>query len=173
MLIDDAITVRPIEEDDVKVVAEFLNKCWRWTYKGILDDGFLDALTTDGRVDILREKMGRGVYGMQALDGGGALCGVVMVGPTHLHIFDDAGEISMVYLRQDHIGTGLGHRLLQWGEAALAADGYKVIELDAFVDNQHALQFYRDHGYQKVGAKQDHIEGRTYDLDIMAKHLVV
>jgi len=169
MQIDDAPAIRPIEADDVTTVAAFLNMCWRAAYTGILDDGFLAGLTTEGRADSVRQKMSRGVYGWLAVDAGGAIGAVVMVGPTHLHIIEDAGEISLLYVHPSRIGTGLGHRLLLLGEAALQADGYKAIELDAYAGNARALQFYRDHGYQKVGAKQDHIAGRTYDLDIMGK----
>lgn len=171
MLIEDAPTIRPITADDVTAVATFLNLCWQAAYKGILDDGFLARLTTETRADILREKMSRGVHGWLAESASGALSGVVMVGPTHLHIFEDAGEISMIYVDPGRMGQGLGHRLLQLGEADLRSSGYKAIELDAFVGNDRAMRFYRDHGYQKVGAKQDHIEGKTYDLDIMAKTL--
>lgn len=171
MLEDAPLNCRVIGDDDLTPVAEFLNMCWRVTYKGILDDGFLAGLTTENRVAILRDKMARGVRGCMVFGPDEALLAVLMYGPTHLHATANAGEISMIYVRPGHTGTGLGHRLMRVAEAALMEDGYSNVELDAFVANEGALRFYRDNGYVKVGAKQDHIEGHTYDLDIMAKAL--
>lgn len=161
--------VRPLADDDMTEVAAFINTCWRQTYASILDAGFLAGLTTQGRVDILRRKLAAGMAGLVALDDDGALIGMTLYGPTHLAVLAGAGEINMIYLRADHIGTGLGHRLFAQTEVALLARGYKTLGLDVFTDNKRAIAFYEAHGYEKVGAKIDLIEGHEYLLDIMAK----
>ena len=163
--------VRPLEMSDVIAAAEFLNACWRSAYEGVLDSNFLSRMTTTKRADILGQRLDTGMRGLLATGADETLLGLVLFGPTHLHILKDAGEISAIYVAPDQIGTGLGHRLLLLAEAELRLDGHPNVELDVFRANARAIRFYRAHGYTKVGTKTDHIEDHTYELDIMAKRL--
>ena len=158
-----------MQTGDIPAAAEFLNACWRAAYAGILDAGFLDAMTTQTRIDILSEKLSRGLCGLIASDDDGAMIGVAMYGPTHLRILGDAGEINMIYVRPDHIGTGLGHVLFAQAEAALIGHGYSTLGLDVFSANLRAVRFYESHGYVRVGGKTDVMQGHEYPLDIMSR----
>jgi len=166
------VTILPFTLDYLTPVAEFLNMGWRTTYAGILDAHFLDGLTTQTREDILRQKLARGMSGLMAHDKDGALIGFTLLGPTHLEVLGQAGEVNMLYVRPDIIGTGLGHLLMTQAEATLIADGYTAIGLDVFTPNTRAIKFYERHGYTKVGTKFDNIEGKIYELDIMLKQVV-
>ena len=158
-----------MSEAEAAEVAGFVNDCWRVAYAGILDAGFLDGLTTGRRETRLRDRLARGAAVLVARDETGRLVGMVQYGPSHLIGFEDAGLIGMLYLREDHIGTGLGRRLLADGEAALRERGYTRFVLDAFTANANALGFYEAHGWVAAGSKEDLIGERTYHLTIMTK----
>jgi len=158
-----------LAEDGVPELAAYLNDCWRETYPGVLDAGFLAGLTTEGRTDIVRRKLASGACAWIVRDPAGALAGMAMVGPSHLPGWRDAGLVGMLYVRSSLAGQGLGSRLLAVGEAELRARGYATYVLDVFTANTRAVGFYVRRGYVKVGTKVDVIEGREYGLDIMAK----
>ena len=159
-----------LDEADLTTVAAFLNDCWRAAYADILDADFLAGLTTADRVARLRRHRARGSIGLVAWDQG-VVVGVVMAGPSHLPECPQAGEIDLLYVHPQLIGTGLGHRLLIAGEANLRERGYTTVCLDAFSANTRAIGFYTAHGYSKVGTAPDHLAANVYPLDIMAKPL--
>ncbi|MDR0284103.1 MAG: GNAT family N-acetyltransferase [Propionibacteriaceae bacterium] len=165
--------IRPATGPELPELAEFLNTCWRDAYAGILADGYLAGLTTQDQTDRLRRKQAWGQSFTVARDTDGRLAGLTAYGPTHLAseapVLTGAGELGSLYIRADRRGTGLGHHLLRVAETALWAAGYTTIGLDVFRANARAIRFYERYGYVRVGEKIDHIEGRTYPLDIMAK----
>jgi len=165
------MTIRPLGQPDVTPVAEFLNTCWRASYSGILEQSFLDAMTTTTRSQIVRRHLSAGMRGTVAVDEDGQLLGVSMYGPSHFVSLDEAGEIDMLYVHPHRLGTGLGHRLLTQAEVALMAAGYQQLCLDVFSANHQAVAFYTRHGYRVVDHKIDHIEGGEYPLDIMVKQI--
>jgi len=162
-----SVIIEPLAPERLGELSAFINACWREAYAGILPDEFLAGLTTEGRLPYLESKLSRGLVGALALDG--AIAGVVMYGPSHFASLPAAGEVNLLYVRPDLIGQGLGHRLLVLAETVLAEQGYPSFVLDVFSANTQAIDFYRRHGYAKVGDNIDQIEGATYPLDIMAK----
>jgi len=163
--------IAPLRIAGLAEAAAFVNDCWRAAYAEILDRAFLDGLTTQGRREILARKLDSGLSGEVARDDDGAMLGIVLHGPTHLRLLGDAGEINMLYVRPDRIGTGLGHALFAGAERALCGQGYTTLGLDVFSANAPAIAFYVAHGYRRVGGKVDVIDGREYELDIMAKRV--
>jgi len=69
---------------------------------------------------------------------GGAIVGVV---------FTKDEWIDDLWVRQDHRGQGLGTRLLQYGEADIAARRYEICRLRVVQANRAAVAFYIKHGW--------------------------
>lgn len=59
----------------------------------------------------------------------------------------DRGVVETLYVAADHRGEGIGGRLLERAEQALAADGITAVGLEVMAANQDARRFYRAHGY--------------------------
>ena len=49
---DNGIIIRSAERDDVRQIAEICVEDWQTAYRGIIDDGFLDSMSVDGRYEI-------------------------------------------------------------------------------------------------------------------------
>jgi ribosomal protein S18 acetylase RimI-like enzyme len=56
--------------------------------------------------------------------------------------------IDDLWVRQDHRGRGLGTKLLQYGEADIAARHYEFGRLRVVQANQNAISFYIKHGWK-------------------------
>lgn len=164
--------VHKLADEQVSSVAAFLNTCWRVAYAGLLDADFLAGLTTEDRAARLHHKIDLGAQGMVAQAVDGQIIGVTVFGPPHLKQLVGAGQIDMLYVHPDRIGTGLGHHLLNLAEANLRELDYRIVGLDVFSANHQGVSFYKDHGYNRTGGKVDVIEGVEYPLDIMSKRIV-
>ena len=60
----------------------------------------------------------------------------------------DRGSVYNLYVRPEYRDDGVGARLLDRAEAALADDGADVVGLEAMADNAAARRFYERRGYE-------------------------
>jgi len=162
--------VRPMVRDDVEDVAAFVNDCWRQTYRGILADDFLDGLTTEDRMARIRGDQDGGARAWLVRDRDG-LAGMVMAGPSHQEFFESDGEVTMIYVRDRWLGTGLGHELFAGACRWLVDAGFEAIVLDVFLGNERAARFYRRHGLRTVRVTGIQLGGRRYPLEVMRRPL--
>ena len=93
-------------------------------------------------------------YGQKEREGrverlGRRFVGFVMFGLESGAYEQDAtrGVIHNLYVRASHQNEGIGARLLEAAEEALADSGAEVVTLEAMADNDAAIRFYRRHGY--------------------------
>ena len=74
---------------------------------------------------------------------------------------DDAtpatGEIGMLYVAPDHIGTGLGRRLMEGALGGLRGAGYDRATLWVLEANARGRGFYDHVGWRPDGARGDHM----------------
>jgi ribosomal protein S18 acetylase RimI-like enzyme len=101
----------------------------------------------------------------------GAIIGAAVFGKSFTEGYAGDGEVSAIYLDTEHIGTGLGGRLLAAAEAQLASMGYTNLVLDVLAGNSRAIAFYRKHGYGEVRNTEIELGGKTYPLVVMRKEL--
>jgi ribosomal-protein-alanine N-acetyltransferase len=66
-----------------------------------------------------------------------------------------AGEAELLRIAVDpaHRGGGLGRRLLEACQEALAAEGMELLHLEVRVSNQPAIRLYRACGWQRCGQR--------------------
>jgi GNAT superfamily N-acetyltransferase len=75
-----------------------------------------------------------------ACDEKGEVIGLVMGAPAEG--FARTGEISALYVRQDHQGQGVGRRLVQAAAAWLHAQGHTALRITVLAANAPAHRFY-------------------------------
>jgi GNAT superfamily N-acetyltransferase len=127
-----------------------------------LNDRLIANVSVAGvsRADLQRFQVG---YTTAALDGekpgGETLVAVdmsgVSLGYAHLRPDEDfltgepAGYVSILVVRDDAAGRGVGGRLLDAAESWAAARGYKTLQLDVFASNDPARRFYARRGFEE------------------------
>lgn len=78
-------------------------------------------------------------------------------------------EIARIYLKREHIGKGLGGRLL--GRCISEAEqlGCGVVWLSVWQYNEHAIRFYERNGFQKRGTHSFDLAGSEETDYLMAR----
>jgi len=60
---------------------------------------------------------------------------------------EPCGYVSLLALVPEAEGRGIAHRLMQEAEAWARGRGYRLLSLDVFADNRHAVDFYLRRGF--------------------------
>jgi GNAT superfamily N-acetyltransferase len=142
------ITLRTATAADCDGIVDIFLACWRESYAPVLPSHVVQSMTDEraralwasafanrARTDEIMVAAGGGPRG---------LCGVVR------YELDATGQgvIWSLYVDPASQGSGLGTRLLQQAETALAERGAKTASLSVFSGNTPSLAFYARHGWQ-------------------------
>lgn len=83
----------------------------------------------------------------------------------------DEGEIRNLAVAAGHRGRGVGRQLLGAGLARLAARGARAVYLEVRASNRSAQEFYRRHGFCKVGRRPRYYRRPPEDAVVMARRV--
>lgn len=81
----------------------------------------------------------------------------------------DAAQLQKIYLLHEHVGAGLGTRLLTH-VLLEAQQRAPTIWLDVLRENTRAAGFYQRHRFAPIGQDTYPIGSQTFDFILMAKH---
>ncbi len=136
--------IRDARLQDAADMARVHVTSWQTTYQGLIDQSFLDSLTTENRTEswnrILRQTRGR----VLVAEANGVIAGFCTVGPS---TDPDWGEVYSLYLAPEHWGVGMGRDLLAAGERALVKAGEDRALLWVLDRNTRARVFYERQGW--------------------------
>ena len=142
------IGIRRANTDDVAAAARCHVACWREGYAGILSE---DQLVLDLP---LRLRMWSSMVAADSrpwvATEDDAIIGLAKAGPGRDDDIDLDLELILIYARQAHWGTGVGHRLIE------AAIGDQSAYLWVFGNNARAIRFYQRHGFTPDGTEKPH-----------------
>lgn len=144
-----SIEIKPMESDDeIRGKAYVHWKAWQEAYVGIVDQGYLDALTLEKCTDIafcwpdnlLVAKDGQKVVGFA---GYGSSSDVAL---------PDTGEVYAIYILQEYYDKKIGYALMSAAVEKLSA--YKKIAVWVLEGNRRAIKFYERYGFRFDGTKK-------------------
>jgi GNAT superfamily N-acetyltransferase len=79
----------------------------------------------------------------------GRRLGYVHLRPGRDGVTDEpCGYISLLVVERDAEGSGVANRLMAAAEDWARSRGYRLLSLDVFADNRHAVDFYRRKGFK-------------------------
>jgi GNAT superfamily N-acetyltransferase len=94
---------------DTRAMARIYVETWQATYRGILPDTYLDAMTAADTAEALgREMRGAGVCALVAESDGGQLAGLITGGIDRRRDAIYGGEIFSLYVRGAYQRRGIG-----------------------------------------------------------------
>ena len=108
------ITLRRADPDDARSIAQVRVDAWRTTYKGMIPDAYLAAMSVDDSTSlwlrVLTSASNRANVFVAAngVDVVGFAAGNLLAEPKH----GLDAELTAIYLRRDHQRTGIGRRLV-------------------------------------------------------------
>lgn len=160
----DAIDIRTASPDDVDAVERYHHLCFMNTSTTQISAGKLEAPDRDG----MRQQFSDWFQPESEFETWVAVIDHQSIG----HVTITAHHLVHLFVEPDHHGTGLGRRLLDHGEATIAAHGHSEFELQTRVDNFAAIGFYEAAGWtltERVILTVEH--GISDDECILVKHV--
>lgn len=148
--------IRTAVPEEALAIAGIHIRSWQGAYRGLIDDGFLDALRPQDRA---------GIYGFGSAaagetetivaEVGAELAGFSAFGPARDADAAGAGEIYALYVNPRHWGSGVGRELLLDSRRRLAAAGFEEGILWVLLGNEGAERFYAADGWRRDGASRE------------------
>ena len=138
----EQIIIRQATEADAWQIADILVEDWKTAYRGIIDDGFLDAMSVEERYQ--RELQRYQIYRVAA-------AGKEILGFTWNEMTGDEAsdcEIIAISVRCGKRKSGIGKLLFRDSMEIFRSAGKKAMILWCLKDNAEARKFY-----EKMGGK--------------------
>ncbi|MEP7207151.1 MAG: GNAT family N-acetyltransferase [Casimicrobiaceae bacterium] len=141
-------SIRPAVLEDAAAIAQVRVDSWRTTYRGVMPDAYLDAMSVEQSTALWHRVLGSApnrTHTFVAETAGvitGFGSGLMLSEPKH----DLDAELTAVYIRPAQQRTGIGHRLVgavATAQRALGATGLLAWVLAA---NRRARAFYASLG---------------------------
>jgi ribosomal protein S18 acetylase RimI-like enzyme len=156
------VVYRPATKEDVSGIVTVFLDCWRGSYRAVLPERLIDAMTDQKAHDLWARVLGEATSGEilvadgeaeepDAVDASGAppsrILGVTRfaAGPA------GHGAVHSLYVSRRAQGVGVGSRLLCAAGTALVEAGMVTAGLWVFRDNAPSLAFYQRQGWTPNG----------------------
>ena len=144
--------IRRLRESDSRLeVSRIYEESWKYAYRGIVPQDYLDAIPA-GR---WAAALDGADWDSLVLTENGKLIGTACVCPSRWPELPDFGEIVSLYLLPEYIGRGYGRPLLEAAVETLAGQGYRDVLLWVLEDNHRARAFYEKQGFRFGGTRME------------------
>src|ERR1700759_851594 len=136
--------IRPAIPDDAAAVSAVRTAWWRATYRGVVPDSFLDAMTPDESTERWRD-VASGANPDAALlvcEVEGAVVGFACYGAARPPQLGYSGELYATYYRPEAMGKGYGTAVVREGIAGLKRMAHADMTLGVMEANARGRRFY-------------------------------
>lgn len=159
-------TIRAATVEDSAAIGRLHVAAWRETYRGLVPDPALDALSEVGRVAQWRAGLSRGAKGpivFVAEEADESLIGFGAAGPARDAKLACDSEITALYILQSGQRRGVGRALLLQITDALRQRGRQTMGLWVLAANAPARRFYEKLGGTAAATRSDQSDGWVCD----------
>ncbi len=139
-----SLGLRPGGTGDLAAVVAVFLACWRISYRGLLPDATVDAMSDDDATGLWRAALADPAGRILVADAGGVVVGVTRWTPA------DA-TVQSLYVHPDSRGLGAGGALLDAAADDLRAGGATLAHLWVFEANTPSRAFYARRGWRPDG----------------------
>lgn len=131
------------ENDDPYEISEIYEKSWKYAYKDIIPQDYLDGIPSGRWADNINKA---GLKNLVITEYG-KIIGTASVCKSRWEKYSGHGEIVSIYFLPEHMGKGYGSLLLGKCIEELKKNGYNKILLWVLEDNRRARKFYEKNGF--------------------------
>ncbi len=129
--------------DDIFEISNIYEQSWKFAYKGIIPQEYLDSIPVGKWVVNLDKPNQNSLIAIE----NDKVIGTVNFGKSRFNDFADYGEIVAIYFLPEYIGKGYGKVLLKSAVKELFRLGYYDVFLWVLKDNTRARNFYERFGF--------------------------
>ena len=155
---NDKITIRRAEKEDVRQIAEILVEDWQKAYRGIMDDAFLDSLSVDQRYEIEGKRYEKYIVASSDRE----ILGYAWLEPTGDEPADC--EVIALYVRYSKRNNGIGKLLMQHAFSHFREIGKKRMIVWVLKENYASRKFYEKVGGTESRTGTHNWGGKEYDM---------
>ena len=165
-------SVRVARPRDADQIADIHVSSWRVTYRGMLPDAFLESMSRRRLAASWRRRtLLRSTESVLVAPRGEVIAGFACLAPS-ISEPGFAGEITMLYVRPELEGSGIGSELLGAACERLAAKPLYWGIIWALEANRRAIEFYQRRGFRLDGGRRtDRVGGAAVSVVRCAKPL--
>ena len=153
--------IRKRKKEDIPNIESVVTNCWQQTYRGILNDDFLDNLSNNEKIRAkkMTERFGTGTDFFLVLEIDGEIVGFANIGPTEDKRYRNCGEIYALYILKKYHKFGLGKKLVEASFEELKKRNYKKAIIGCIEENP-SNEFYKHIGGNFVRKRAFKIAGQ-------------
>lgn len=144
-----SVCIKDMTEAEMDSKAYVHWKSWQETYRGLVDDDYLDHCVTLERCQIIAHKWPENTI-VAIMDGN--VVGFACWCPCRDKDRKNTGEIQAVYVLESYQKQKIGYSLMQ--EALERLVDYPFVILWVLKENKKAIEFYEKVGFHADGAEQ-------------------
>ena len=145
--------IEELSIDNAHEYAYVNSRAWLESYKGIIDDEYLEKINTDESIKTFTEKLKGYVVNdpdhFFLLRVEGKPAGVLCVRNPKYEDYQDCGELGAIYLLNEVKGIGYGKVLFEFAKEELKKMGYKKM-VNGCIDGNPSNEFYKHMGGKYV-----------------------
>ena len=134
-------------DDDIAAIGSIYAASWKFAYRGIVPQMYLDQLTNHRWVTALNENR----YDAFILVDNGQYIGTSSICPARDADMAGWGEVISLYLLPEYFGKGCAAVLFNHALNVLRETGFQCIYLWALAENARARRFYEKQGFRWNG----------------------
>lgn len=150
--------IRAATPEDALAIGHVHVDSWRTTYRGLMPDSVLAALSVEQRAAMWQQAAEASLNGeshsfvLVAEDPAHGIIGFASAGPEREEDSGFDSELYTIYLLDRHQGRGVGRQLAGQAVKRLLSEGHESMRVWVLEGNP-AEEFYRRLGGQRVGQK--------------------
>ena len=164
------INIRTATLYDINTVSCVLATSWKFAYQGIIHDEYLDLLSDSHWVDFLTTGIKNKTIFTMVLESEKNIIGVAILNEIKK---ENTAHLISLYLLPEKMKQGFGHMLYTEIETKIKNMGFVKCTLDVLEHNQHAINFYKAHGFFDTNEKiQTKLGGHEYICKVYEKKLL-
>lgn len=131
------------KEDDPLEISKIYESSWKYAYKGILSQDYLDRIPTGHWANGINKA---GLNSLVLIEHE-RLIGTASFCQSRWEKYGDYGEIVSIYFLPNYIGKGYGRLLIRKCIEELKQCGFDKVLLWVLEDNHRARRFYEKNGF--------------------------
>lgn len=158
------ISIRQAQQNDIKQIAKIKVDGWKRAYRRIVDDEFLNSMSTSKQIDIINN------YSLDTMfvaENDNKLLGFCRVYDYNEPVYDDKDidcEIREIYVNPSFKRMGIGSALFNFTKEYFSQKGKRKLYLGCLKDNYSAKKFYEKMGGISASGKKIDIGGKSYPI---------
>ncbi len=158
------LKIRLAEEKDLLIISELYIANWKETYKGLVNQDYLDALNVPWAVEKWTNYIKQPKQGIYIAEKGDQLMGFGAFKPEPT--IENCLFLDALHVTKDARGLGIGSKLINTIGKRAVEEGYSKMNISIVSGNEHARRLYVNRGVTHYEFEKIDFAGKTSNVEM-------